>query len=234
MEEKEIAAIPRIEVKWNGPYLVFGKVPLAKEIIIRNEENIPIGWKKGKRFLIQDDYALCRCGKSGDKPFCDGTHQKIKFDGTETASMKPHRDQAQVIKGKELDMKDARGFCAGLQFCHRAGGIWDLVQNAEDPEDIETALEIAGDCASGRLVICEKDSGKGMEPRLEKEIGVVEDPGRGISGPLWVKGEIPVVSANGVEYERRNRITLCRCGRSENKPFCDGSHISIRFRDKSK
>jgi CDGSH-type Zn-finger protein len=234
MEDEEVAGGPMIEVKKNGPYLVSGRVPLAKEIIIRNEENIPVGWRKGKEFLIQDDYALCRCGKSDDKPFCDGNHLKIRFDGTETASMKLHHDQAEAIKGAELDMRDARVYCAGLQFCHRAGGIWDLVQKAENPEDVRAAIEIAGDCASGRLVVCEKESSGSIEPGLEKEIGVIEDPGRGISGPLWVKGGIPVVSANGVEYERRNRITLCRCGKSENKPFCDGTHISIRFRDKSK
>ena len=222
---------PKIEIKKNGPYLVSGEIPLAKEIILRNDENIPIGWEKGKVFLVQDEYALCRCGKSREKPFCDGTHQKVRFDGTETASMKPHNDQARLIKGLELDMKDARDYCAGLQFCHRAGGVWDLVEKAENPEDIKTAIKIAGDCASGRLVVCEKKSHASIEPQLDKEIGVVEDPRRDISGPLWTKGGIPIFSSNGVKYERRNRATLCRCGRSENKPFCDGTHISIGFRD---
>ncbi len=224
---------PRIEVRRNGPYRVYGKVPLAKEIIIRNEENIPVRWKKGKVYQLHDEYSLCRCGKSNEKPFCDDTHKKVKFDGTETASLTLHQDQAKLIKGARIDLKDARDYCAGLQFCHRAGGIWDLVEKGEDPESVRTAIAIAGDCASGRLVVCEKDSGRSAEPELKKEIGVVEDPGRGISGPLWIKGEIPIISAGGVQYEKRNRITLCRCGASENKPFCDGTHISIRFKDKS-
>jgi CDGSH-type Zn-finger protein len=48
-------------------------------------------------------------------------------------------------------------------------------------------------------------------------------------GPIWVKGGVPIESAKGFEYETRNRVTLCRCGLSENKPMCDGSHIKQRF-----
>jgi len=39
-----------------------------------------------------------------------------------------------------------------------------------------------------------------------------------------VRGKIPIQSADGKIYEKRNRITLCRCGESLNKPFCDSSH----------
>ncbi len=60
---------------------------------------------------------------------------------------------------------------------------------------------------------------------------MIEDPQEGVSGPLWVRGGIPVVSADGTPYEVRNRVTLCRCGASQNKPFCDGSHASIGFTD---
>jgi CDGSH-type Zn-finger protein len=54
---------------------------------------------------------------------------------------------------------------------------------------------------------------------------VTENPPGGAEGPLWVKGGIPVEAADGFEYEKRNRVTLCRCGRSGHKPFCDGSHL---------
>ena len=69
------------------------------------------------------------------------------------------------------------------------------------------------------------ESGKTIEPELEPSIVVIEYPPRGEHGPLWVRGGIPVVSADGKPYHIRNRLTLCRCGRSENKPFCDGSHV---------
>jgi CDGSH-type Zn-finger protein len=52
-----------------------------------------------------------------------------------------------------------------------------------------------------------------------------------MSGPLWISGGVPIISCDGTEYEVRNRVTLCRCGRSGNKPFCDGTHVDIQFRD---
>jgi hypothetical protein len=70
-----------------------------------------------------------------------------------------------------------------------------------------------------------------LEPKLPASIGLVQDPARHVSGPLWVRGGIPVVAADGTTYEIRNRVALCRCGASSNKPFCDGSHASIKFRD---
>ena len=85
---------------------------------------------------------------------------------------------------------------------------------------------MAVNCHSGRLVVWERQSGEPIEPAFEPSIGVVEDPG-GRAGPLWVQGGIPVVTADGMVYEVRNRVTLCRCGRSENKPFCDGSHQDL-------
>jgi hypothetical protein len=52
------------------------------------------------------------------------------------------------------------------------------------------------------------------------------------SGPLWVRGGIPVIAADGQAYEVRIRMTLCRCGKSENKPFCNGAPAADpKFRD---
>jgi len=62
-------------------------------------------------------------------------------------------------------------------------------------------------------------------------IGLIEDPAEGVSGPLWLRGGIPLIAADGFAYEVRNRMTLCRCGASKNKPFCDGTHITVGFRD---
>ena len=42
---------------------------------------------------------------------------------------------------------------------------------------------------------------------------------------------VQVIGADGFEYERRNRQTLCRCGQSENKPFCNGAHAAVKFQD---
>ena len=91
-------------------------------------------------------------------------------------------------------------------------GFWKV-----DPFRLQTI-------SSGRLLVWDKD-GNPIEPELEPSIELVEDPSKGVSGPLWVRGGIPIESADGTTYEIRNRITLCRCGKSENKPFCDGIHL---------
>lgn len=107
---------------------------------------------------------------------------------------------------------------------HRAGGTWNLVGRSDDPEVKRLIIEESSDCPAGRLVAWEKD-GRAHEPDFEPSIGLVEDTQVGKAGPIWVRGGIAVESAEGVAYEPRNRVTLCRCGRSSNKPFCDGSHL---------
>jgi hypothetical protein len=94
------------------------------------------------------------------------------------------------------------------------------------------AIEEACACPSGSLVAWDKASGAALEPASEPGISLIEDPGAGLSGPLWVKGGVPGESADGFEYERRNRVTLCRCGLSKKKPFCDGAHIKAGFKSK--
>ena len=50
--------------------------------------------------------------------------------------------------------------------------------------------------------------------KLEKSVGLIEDPELDSSGPIWVRGGIPIISEEGDQYEIRNRVTLCRCGKS--------------------
>lgn len=67
--------------------------------------------------------------------------------------------------------------------------------------------------------------GEAIEPEFKPSLGLVEDLQEGVMGPIWVRGGIPVDSADCTTYEIRNRVTLCRCGKSSNKPFCDSSHV---------
>jgi CDGSH-type Zn-finger protein len=214
-----------IKVTKNGPYLVSGKLPISEQIIIVNKEGIPVEWRSGKKYPLQEKCGLCRCGQSKNKPFCDGTHTKTGFDGTESASNEPYLKQAKIIQGPTLKLTDAVDLCASARFCHRAGEIWNLVPKSDDPDAKRVAIEEAGDCPSGRLVIWDKKTGEAIEPNLEKSIGLIEDPQMMCSGPIWVRGGIPIRSADGKIYEVRNRVTLCRCGKSSNKPFCDSSHF---------
>lgn len=49
------------------------------------------------------------------------------------------------------------------------------------------------------------------------------------NGPYLVKGEVEMVDAEGNVFETRKTFSICRCGHSSNKPFCDGTHKKIGF-----
>src|SRR5471032_3241514 len=89
----------RVTVAKDGPYMVSGTVPLATHTIVANAEGDSQNWREGKSIAAPESYALCRCGQSKKKPFCDGSHVKIRFDGTETASREPFLKQAKIIDG---------------------------------------------------------------------------------------------------------------------------------------
>jgi CDGSH-type Zn-finger protein len=213
-----------ITVVKNGPYLVSGGIPLFTATISCDAQGIPAQWSIGKNLNTSKNYLLCRCGQSNNKPFCDSTHVKVNFDGTEASDNEPFEKMAKEIDGPELKLKDAEILCASARFCHRGGDIWEAIPQSKDPKVKKNAIENAFDCPSGRLVVLDKKTGMTLEPDLAKSIGVIEDPSKGVSGPFWIRGGIPVYSADGKLYEVRNRMTLCRCGKSTNKPFCDSSH----------
>jgi CDGSH-type Zn-finger protein len=213
-----------IKVCKNGPCLVSGGIPLLEKIIRYDSKLDTCQWEDGITYPPQDQYALCRCGQSHNKPFCDETHLKDKFDGTETANHLLYRDEAVVIDGPGLNLGDAKILCASARFCHRAGGIWNIIKTSNNPGDKKIAIEEAADCPSGRLVIYDKETGKQIEPILKPSIALIDDPYIKTLGPIWVRGGIPIKSSDDKLYEIRNRVTLCRCGKSKNKPFCDSSH----------
>lgn len=221
----------KIVVSKDGPYLVSGNIPLDLQVITPNKEGLSWDWKEGKTFQAKASYALCRCGRSKNKPFCDGTHSKIGFQGKETASRVPYARQAETYEGPTMILSDQENLCAFARFCDPGGKIWSLIEQTGDPKTRELVIREAMYCPSGRLALHDKKTGKEVEHYLAPSIGVVEDPVLGCSGPLWVRGDITIESENGAKYEKRNRVTLCRCGASDNKPFCNGSHASINFQD---
>jgi CDGSH-type Zn-finger protein len=220
----------KVIVMKDGPYEIQGQVPLSHESIGTNAEGESLEWKEGAHIPAPDGALLCRCGQSANKPFCDGTHTKVGFDGTETASRAPYLEQAEEIDGPAVVLTDAEELCAFARFCDPKGRIWNVAQR--DGADARAIVEDeAGKCPGGRLVAWDRQTRQALEPKLPPSIGLVQDPARGVSGPLWLRGGIPVMAADGTAYEVRNRVALCRCGASSNKPFCDGSHASIKFRD---
>ncbi len=214
----------RIKVSKDGPYIVMGGVALTVNEIVLDDKGSPFEWRASRSYPVTNTYRLCRCGKSKTSPFCDNSHNAIGFDGTETASLQSFRSEAEVLTGPELTLFDLPKLCVHAGFCDRMGGTWALTQYSDTPEAREIAIEQAGNCPSGRLGVCDKD-GNEIEPEYEPSIVLVEDRNKGVSGPLWVRGRIPIESVEGTTYEIRNRVTLCRCGKSANKPFCDGEHL---------
>ena len=225
------ASNARVIVSKNGPYMVTGNVPLSRQIIGTDSEGGSETWIEGEIFPGGEKYSLCRCGHSNKKPFCDGTHAKIGFDGTETASREPYLERARVFDGPTLLLTDVETLCAFGRFCDPNGKVWHQVTRTDDPAVRATFIRQVENCPAGRLVAWDRATRKSVEKQLPVSIGLVEDPEQQCSGPLWLRGGIPVAAADGFEYEVRNRVTLCRCGQSQNKPFCDGTHAAIKFRD---
>ena len=217
----------KITISENGPYLVSEGIPLTVQVITPNKEGFSWEWKQGESFDLKGDYALCRCGQSKTKPFCDGSHSRVGFNGKETATHATYKEQAEVFDGPTLKLSDVESLCAFARFCDAEGKIWSLIEKTDNPAARELVIREAMNCPSGRLVIQDKQTGEEIEHELSPSIGVVEDPVLSCSGPLWIRGDILIESHDGRRYERRNRVTLCRCGASDNKPFCNGIHARI-------
>lgn len=226
-----VKANAQVTVSKNGPYLVVGDIALAKQTIVADAEGGSEAWEEGPPIEHAATYALCRCGHSKSKPFCDGSHQKVGFDGTERASRRSYLEQAKVMNGPLHALTDAENLCAFARFCDPNGQVWSQVTATDDPQVRANFIRQVNQCPSGRLVAWDSATGESVETALLVSIGLVEDPVQECSGPLWLRGGIPVISADGFKYEVRNRVTLCRCGQSKNKPFCDGTHAAIHFRD---
>ncbi len=213
----------KIKIIKGGPYVVTGCIPLAEKIII------PVGnhyeYQEGQEYPLQAEYALCRCGHSKHMPFCDGCHEKVGFIGNETASRMNYIERAERIEGPQLTLLDDNR-CAFARFCHREEGkVWNLIDKSDDPSLKEEAIKGAAECPAGRLVVLDQ-TGNEIEPDFEPSIELLEDFSNHVYGPIYVKGRIPLESSDGTLYESRNRMALCRCGKSVRKPFCDASHIT--------
>lgn len=234
MDQKETHSVNpscRISILKDGPYLVHGAPPLFQEYIVSDQDGYPRQYQKGKSYASKEPMALCRCGKSKQIPFCDGSHQKEHWKGTETASRENFAEAASVIPGTLNTLYDNESLCSGARFCEADGGVWNLVTDGENEHERQLAVHEATHCPSGRLVITDTESGECIEPRLLPSLSLIEDIAANCSGPLWVRGGITIIGSDGFSYETRNRVTLCRCGSSRNMPFCDGAHLRTRWQD---
>src|ERR1700728_5423270 len=145
------ASSAKVQIAKDGPYMVFGGLPMRKQTIGTNSAGESVKWIAGQAYPVQATYALCRCGQSAKKPFCDGSHVKVKFDGTETASREPYQKQATITQGPTLSLTDVENLCAFARFCDPNGQVWNLVNETDDAEARKLFVKQSGDCPSGRL-----------------------------------------------------------------------------------
>lgn len=206
----------RIVVSEDGPYRVVG------QITIRDAA--------GTVLSTDGDHCLCRCGGSRNKPFCDVTHGLKGFVGTEAFDHSAVEDRRTAHKATAgITVYDDRRCCAHFGQCsERLPSVFRAADEPfVDPDGASAAaiaLVVAG-CPSGALAYALGDDPEAIEQREACSITPIVD------GPYRVRGPIEIVDAEGRPYEDRERQTLCRCGQSRNRPFCDGSHWYAGFRD---
>ena len=216
----------KITVRPNGPYIVRGGIPLVRKSQVMSEHGEPLTWKKEDVLFTESTYRLCRCGQSKTKPFCDSTHTLVDFDGHETADTGLIADRETIFTGQQIVVGDDHSLCVHSGFCgNRITNLWNMLKDPDDSLVRGQIMAMVEKCPSGTLTFALEADGERIEPDLPIEITVIPD------GPLWVSGGIPIERRDGQHVETRNRMTLCRCGASTNKPFCDGKHKDIGFAD---
>ncbi len=202
---------PVIRTSKNGPYVV-QHIKKLKE-------------SRGSAVPIKDQaIALCRCGKSKNKPFCDGTHGKIGFDSVKKEDRIPRLLESYI--GKEITIHDDRGICSHAGYC--TDGLPKVFRIGTEPwidpdgEMFEKIIKTIRKCPSGALsytIHGSKVDAFSDHPELQ----ISED------GPYYVRGDIELVDDD--HPQTMNHYTLCRCGHSNNKPFCTGQHWYKKFED---
>jgi len=204
--------LPSIECLPNGPYLVKQLDTLYNT--------------QGEALAAQPVMALCRCGGSASKPFCDGTHQHNGFsDAKESGS---HTDRRDNYPGLSITIHDNRAICAHSGRCiEKLATVFRLgAKPWIDPDGAEAAaiIDTVRQCPSGALSFSLRQV-EFQEQMRAPAISVTQD------GPYAMVGNVTLTGQAWAQGASSEHYTLCRCGASRNKPFCDGQHHLIKFRD---
>jgi hypothetical protein len=190
----------QIVILKDGPCIDTGSVPLPS----RRSPQIPTAVRKcGKRVRYFQRKKSMRSAVAVSRrrsAFCDGTHVKIRFNGTETASREPYLKQANVFDGPILQLTDLESLCAFARFCDPHGKVWNQVKRTDEPEIRESFIRQVENCPAGRLVAWDKASGKIVEKEFPVSIGLVEDPEQHCSGPLGFEV--------GLAWSRRTALSM--------------------------
>jgi CDGSH-type Zn-finger protein len=175
--------------------------------------------EEGRPLAMQPVTALCRCGQSSGKPYCDGTHSRVGFVGEKGTAR--HRVRVRDAVGKEITIHDNRGLCAHDESCVR--GLPAVFRNdrmpwidpdGAGPAEIMATIE---KCPSGALSYTYRGK-SGPQPDRPPAIRITKN------GPYRLEGGIRIKDDLGSAPQLQEHCTLCRCGQARNQPFCDGSH----------
>lgn len=201
------------------PWIVFTMYTPYTVVNLENFKN-----SKGKDLETAPVMTLCRCGQSGMKPYCDGTHSKVGFVG----SKKDDRweDRVDEYKAKDITIVDNRGVCASNGAC--VNGLPKVFDDADPwihPSEASAAeiIETIEKCPSGALSY-KIGSKRYQDLDRSPAIRVAKD------GPLHVEGFIVMQDDAGNTPECKEHYTLCRCGESSNRPFCDATHLEVEWK----
>jgi len=211
-EADERNARTTIRPEINGPYIVRNLRKLSNS--------------KGQTLHVRPIVALCRCGGSKMKPYCDGTHAQIGFD----SSKDPGRtaDRLDKYEDSGITVLDNRGTCCHFGNCtdHLPSVFHASSEPFVTPEGASPGeiVDIVRACPSGALGFIRDGVAYEGEER-DPEIYVAENASYYVRGGIELEGEAMNAGAN------REHFALCRCGQSKNKPFCDGTHWWIKFQD---
>lgn len=93
-----------------------------------------------------------------------------------------------------------------------------------DAASAEEIADVVMSCPTGALHFRRLDGG---EQESSPEQTSVQPR---TNGPLFVRGKVRMVDAQGNVLREDTRVALCRCGQSSNKPYCDATHRAIGFR----
>jgi len=209
---------PKIACVANGPYYLLHDMEAKQVPNLRRASGESCATVRG--------VALCRCGGSKNKPFCDGTHSAIGFKDAKTAD--PSKDIRDSYAGKRITILDNRSICAHAGFC--TDELKAVFRMREEPwinpdgAAVEAIVATIGKCPSGALSYA-IDGVEAKPPERAPMVTVTDN------GPYAITGGVELMGVKFGQGASTEHYTLCRCGASKNKPFCDGSHWDAGFRD---